>query len=222
MALSSFRATALVLLAALTAAPVLADDDPVVSNLELMTRLTSEAARELIASVPDNINMGNVILVSDGTGEEYAFVENVIAKVLTSDGHRVYEAGTRPATSPGDSLRDPTLQFEYQAVNFDLIYTKIYRPFLIGGKKVKRSGDVRLLVKLIDPADRSVVWIGEATKSANDKFSYSRLAEVEASTYAFTKPEQTSSSWGKIVEPVVVSGIIIGLIYLFFSNQDSN
>jgi hypothetical protein len=72
---------------------------------------------------------------------------------------------------------------------------------------------------LVDPTDQSVVWIGEAERSHKDKFSYGDLEEIEAGSFMFTKPEQKSTSWGKVVEPVVVSGIIIGLIYLFFSNQ---
>ena len=45
---------------------------------------------------------------------------------------------------------------------------------------------------------------------------------VEAGLYSFTKPERETKKWGRIVEPVVVSGIIVGLIYLFFSNQSGD
>jgi len=204
------------------AGPATADDEPVVSNLELMGRLTGQVAQELIESVPVTAGMGDVILVPNELTDQYEFTDNVIARVLTGAGHKVYqsEPGTQPAPLP-DSV-ETRLQFEYQAIHFELSYPKIYRPFLIGGKKVKRRAEVRLLAKLVDPKDQSVVWIGEATRSFEDKFSYGELSEVEVGSFAFTKPDRSSSSLGKVVEPVVVSGIIIGLIYLFFSNQSNN
>jgi len=80
-------------------------------------------------------------------------------------------------------------------------------------------GDFRLLAKLVEPANGHVVWMAEASKSYDDQFSHDDIDEVEAGLYAFTKPPRESRNWGRIVEPVVVSGIIVGLIYLFFSNQ---
>jgi len=199
------------------AAPVVADDAPVLSNLELMTRLTSDVTTALMDSVPANIDVGSVILVPKEVGEQYTFTDNVIARVLTASGRKVFQGGV--TTTPSDSVRS-TFRLEYQVIHFELSYPKIYRPFLIGGKKVKRSADVRLLFKLLDSDDQSVVWIGEATRSHDDKFSYSDLPEVEAGSFAFTTPEQSPRRWGKVLEPVVVSGIIIGLIYLFFANQE--
>jgi hypothetical protein len=208
----------LLVLAVVPVAPATAEHDEVVSNLELMTQLTGEAAKELIAGVPANATMGDVLLVPHEASDQYEFMDIVIARVLTAAGHKVYEAAGSPGKPPGGAS-ETALRFEYQALHFELSYPKIYRPFLIGGKRVKRSAEVRLLAKLVDPTDQSVVWIGEAARSHDDQFSYGRLTEVEAGTFEFTKPVRSSTSWGKVVEPVVVSGIIVGLIYLFFSNQ---
>ncbi len=65
-------------------------------------------------------------------------------------------------------------------------------------------------------------WVGEAESSYEDSFPFGRISEVEDGAFAFTKPPRDGTNWGKIVEPVVVSGIIVGLIYLFFSNQTDN
>lgn len=206
-----------VVLATLLAVPATAEDEEVVSNLELMTRLTSEVAEELIAGVPASANMGSVFLVPYQTSDQYEFTDNVIARVLTSAGHKVYQSVASGGQPEGASAT--VLRLEYQAIHFDLSYPKIYRPFLVGGKKVKRKAEVRLLLKLVDPTDHSVVWIGEAKRSHDDKFPYGRLADVEVGSFEFTQPTRSSSGWGKVIEPVVVSGIIVGLIYLFFSNQ---
>ena len=114
------------------------------------------------------------------------------------------------------------MELQYQARDFTLSYPKVYRSFLIGGRKVKRTARVNLLAKLIDTRDRSVVWVGEASDTYEDQFAHKHLAQVEAGLFEFTSPPKSQADLGKIVEPVVVSGIIVGLIYLFFSNQDNN
>ncbi len=194
------------------------EEAPVVSNLELMGKLVSEAAGELVGSVPADLQWGHVVLAPFARDEQYQFTDNVFARVLTAAGHRVYESASK-ASGDADG---GTLRLEYQALSFGLSYPKIYRPYLIGGKRVKRKAEVRVLAKLIDPADGSVLWIGETSRSHEDRFSYGELAEVEAGSFAFTKPPRSSAKWGKIIEPVVVTGIIVGLIYLFFSNQDNS
>jgi len=210
----------LFVLAVVPAAPAAAEDEKVVSNLELMTRLTGEVAEELIAGIPASANMGDVLLVPHEAADHYEFMDNVITRVLTAAGHKVYAVGAAGShAKPPGGTSETVLRLEYQALHFDLAYPKIYRPFLIGGKKVKRSAKVLLLAKLVDTTDQSVLWIGEAARSYDDQFSYGRLGDVEVGTFEFTKPARSSASWGKVVEPVVVSGIIIGLIYLFFSNQ---
>ena len=35
-------------------------------------------------------------------------------------------------------------------------------------------------------------------------------------------PVRDEVKWGRFIEPVIVTGIVVGLVYLFFSNQDSN
>ena len=211
----------LVVFGIMLAVPATAEDEAVINNLERMRRLTAEVAEELVASVPDHVNMGHVILAPYEASEQYKFTDHVFTGVLTDGGHRVFEsAPSLSMTSRSDSTSATTLRLEYQALHFGLIYPKIYRPFLIGGRKVKRQAGVRLLAKLIDPRDESVVWLGEASRSHEDQFPYGQLAVVEVGTFAFTKPSRSSTGWGKVIEPVVVSGIIIGLIYLFFSNQN--
>ncbi len=38
----------------------------------------------------------------------------------------------------------------------------------------------------------------------------------------FTAPELEPGGWDKILEPVVVAGIVGGLIYLFYTSKTSN
>lgn len=191
-------------------------DEPVVSNMELMSRLTGEAVEKLLAQVPKSVDARDVVLVPYALDERYEFIDNVFTRILTSKGYRVY-AG--PGSNNNSQSTREGFVLEYQAMDFSLVYPKIYRAYLIGGRRVQRTADVKLMAKVLDAHDDSVVWIGEAGRSHKDQFGYGELATVEAGVFAFTKPPRQTTNWGKIAEPVVVSGIIVGLIYLFFSNQ---
>ena len=201
-------------------------EETVKSNLDVMSSLTAEVADELVSGFPTEATPGELKLSPVGTDERYGFIWNILAKSLTSKGYRVHVAvSPTPSDSTGltlppvDSGGYRGLNLEYQVIDFTLRYPEIYRSHLIGGKKVKRSAAVRVLARLVNPADGLIVWTGEATRSYDDAFSYGSVEEVEAGLYAFTKPPRESRKWGRVIEPVVVSGIIVGLIYLFFSNQ---
>jgi hypothetical protein len=93
---------------------------------------------------------------------------------------------------------------------------------LIGGKRVDRRASVRIMTTISDPVDGRVVWVGEAARDQSDEIDYADAARVEQGTYQFNHPVAPSGGWGRIAEPVFVTGIIVGLIYLFFSNQSDN
>lgn len=194
------------------------------TNVEVMKELTTGVAEELISGFPPGVSR-ELKLDPVGRTEVYDFIGDVLAGKLTAEGFRAYAPR---AWSPADTLQPSgeeryggaaALNLEYKVIDFSLRYPTIYRAHLIGGKKVKRAADVNILARLIDPANGLVVWTGEASRTFEDTFSYGAIEEAESGMYDFTKPPRDSRQWGKIVEPVVVSGIIVGLIYLFFSNQ---
>lgn len=201
------------------AKPALAGD-PAISNIDLMKKLTGDTVDEILAQVPRGFESHDVVLVPYAVDEQYEFIDNVFTRILTSRGFRVYDGAGAKANDKARAAGG--FRLEYQAMDFNLAYPKIYRSYLIGGRRVKRTADVRLVARVVDPGDDSVVWVGEAGRSHKDQFSYGELPAVEAGVFAFTKPPRKTTNWAKIAEPVVVSGIIVGLIYLFFSNQTNN
>ena len=206
--------------------PAYADaEEPVKTNLEVVKGLTTDVIQEMMATVPEHVEADEVWVASLGNDERYNYVFNVLTGMLTARGVKVHDrlgqAGVVDSTGAvvKNKARGDELWLEFEILDFDLEYTKIYRKFLIGGKKVKRRADVTLLAKLVDSSDGLVLWQGEASKTYSDQFPYSRIDEVEAGLHEFSKPPREGRSWGKVIEPIAVSAIIVGLIYLFFSNQ---
>ena len=188
------------------------------SNIDLMQNLTAEVVKELHGKFAPSLSGRAVQLKPAATTEDYTFVSNVFREELTTLGVKVIDS----AAALDVNAPDAPLILQYQNVVFNLKYVDSHRSFVIGGKRVERSAAVRIMTTLTDPADGRVVWVGEAARDNNDEIDYGHAAEIEQGTYTFNKPVVPSAGWGKYVEPVFVTGIIVGLIYLFFSNQSDN
>jgi hypothetical protein len=204
-------------------------DTGVKSNLEVMRTLSSGVCDELVSGMPAGLPTRDIRLAPAGKDDRYQLIGDVLVQTLGEKGYRAYlpvvpaasDSTARPDSS-SVGLGSAGLVLEFDAIEFDLRYPKIYRSFLIGGKTVKRTATVSVMAKLVEPGTGFVVWTAEASRSLDDQFAHSDIDDVEASLYSFTKPPRQSRNWGKIIEPVVVGGIIVGLIYLFFSNQGSS
>jgi hypothetical protein len=197
-----------------TASQVRADEPPP-TNLDLMTRLGSEVAEEIIGKIQGDVRGVRLQIVPNGNGEEYQLLEDIFAEML--EGKGIEAVQVRIGQAPGDSL----FAFDYKVPVFRLSYPKVFRAHLIGGKKVKRDANLRVKAKLLS-GQGDVLWIGESSAEYSDQFSHGDLDRVQEGAYAFVKPEMPGSGWGNVVEPVFVSAIIVGMIYLFFSNQSDS
>jgi hypothetical protein len=205
--------------------------EAVASNLDLMTQLTGQVVDELYTKFQGSLDGSTFTLRPFASGEDYVFVENVFASRLTGKGATVLEppAGSAPAAG-GNPPLDPAAPASssagyvlgFQTIAFGITYADVYRSHLVGGKHVRRRADVRLMATLSDAASGRVIWVGEAARNHEDEFEHGDAARIEQGTYQFVRPAMPSSGWGRYAEPVFVTGIIVGLIYLFFSNQSDN
>jgi hypothetical protein len=212
--------------------------ESVASNLDLMTRLTADVATELYGKFGSSLGDRPVVVRPYGNSEDYVFVANVFTGELMRAGVRTLSdtGGAAPVKSGNaafDSLQAqngaaPTpppagaLLLKFQNTAFELSYPDAYRSHLVGGRKIRRSASVRVFATLTDADSGEVLWTGEAQRSQDDEFDKDDAARVENGTYAFVHPTVPSGGWGKYVEPVFVTGIVVGLIYLFFANQSDN
>jgi len=191
--------------------------EPVPSNLDLMTQLSTQAAEDIVEKIGQEIGGRRLQVVPSATSEEYQLLEDIFTRILREKGVRAVDPSAQGTTAEGDK----PYVLEYKIPVFRLTYPKVYRSHLIGGKKVKREANVRLSAKLLT-AGGEVAWIGDSSAENEDQFSHGDLGRVQEGTYQFVKPEMPGSGWGKLVEPVFVSAIIVGMIYLFFSNQSDS
>lgn len=194
-----------------TAGPVPAQE--AASNLDVMEGLTREVAGDIVTAF-DAARRGRPVRLSPAqTTEEYRFVESMFTSVLDERDVPVYTGAAKEET-PAD-----VLELRFETLEFGVEYPDVFRSYLIGGKNVRREAVVTIRGTLVDPASGAVLEVTESSRGESDEFSYGDLGTMERGTFEFLRPPMPSSGWTRVVEPVFVSGIIVGLIYLFFSNQ---
>jgi hypothetical protein len=97
-----------------------------------------------------------------------------------------------------------------------------YRNAWFGEKRVVRESRVRLFARLVDNNGHSILWADQTEKRDRDEIPAAALPVLEDTNPPdYLKVSLPPQRWNKVVEPVVVTGIIAGLIFLFFSNQST-
>lgn len=190
-----------------------------ITNYGILEKIAGEALDELAGNMP-SIARETVILVRKEGG-----IDKDIDKVFENElVRKMMEAGLRIASSTSNSAQAeiPEYVFSYQILSYSIKYPDIGRSYWVGTKEVERLAEVSVFVKLLDSDTGEIIWVGEAQKKYEDRIAYSLLERVEDPTHDFTVPVRDEIRWSRFVEPVIVTGIVVGLVYLFFSNQDSN
>lgn len=189
------------------------------TNFDIVEQVSSEVIEELLQNMPSLSRNDIVILHKEkGVGEVDFVFENSLHRKMEDVDIDIMAAtpSETDTTAEGADYR-----FSYQLIQLELAYTKIYRPYWFGAKQVTREAKATVFAKLIDLRSGDVVWVGDAKKTYKDTIAHSMLKVVEDEQYAFTQPPRKEVRWSKIVEPIVVTGIVVGLVYLFFSNQSN-
>jgi hypothetical protein len=189
------------------------------TNFEIFERISAETVREVISGIGTVRREDIVILNRTKTAGNVDFVlENAFVREMRDAGIRLaIEASKKDETIATSG----SYRISYQIVRLSLSYPKISRKWLLGSKRVARAARADVFVQFIDLATGDIVWVKEVHKEYNDTIDYSKLKLVEEAQYDFTRPSRSEFKMTKLLEPLVVGGIVVGLVYLFFSNQSS-
>jgi hypothetical protein len=189
------------------------------TNFEIIERLSAESVREIIAGI-GSVGKNDLVLLSKAksAGAVDFVLENSFVREMRSAGFRfaIESAKKDDPVNAGGKYR-----LSYQIVRLSVAYTDISRPWWLFSKRVERSAQADIFVQLVDVATGDVTWVGEIHRGYGDKIPYGKLKVVEDAQYDFTRPSRSEFKMSRILEPIVVGGIVVGLVYLFFSNQSS-
>ena len=197
----------------------LGTDERVLPNYEVLEKLSGEAMVELLSNMP-RFPEGSIVYLEKkkGIGEIDFVLENMMLVAFKDAGVKIARL-EEEGSEVGEGRH--SFRLSYQIIRMSLGYSKIYRRYWLGSKRVEREAQVDLFANLIETGSGEIIWVGDTQKRYEDEISYSMLEKVEDPEYAFTTPERKEIRISKLIEPLVVGGVVIGLVFLFFSNQSN-
>jgi len=196
-----------------------------VSNITMLGELVRELGREAFAKM--RLPEGTEVYIRQVESHDANWlVQSIFLEELTELGHTV-KTGSMPGGAmaggdavPGGGSAHGRYEIAYRIVSCDVTYPRAWREWLVGSRRVERRSASDIHFQLLD-GDKSIVWAGSENRERRDIVPGSRVADLSTPGQAFTNPEIEAGGWDKVIEPVVVAGIVGGLIYLFYTSKSS-
>lgn len=185
------------------------------SNLSVMTDVIREVIEEAIDRM-DIPEAAEIKITQDNQSDANWLIYSVLLEELTDRGHIVVAQGS----SAGDS-EHPRYEIWYKVVTCATTYPRQWREWVVGARKVERETRCEMHFRLSDE-NSATVWAGGVERERREIMPGTRLQELGTSGQPFVSPEIQPAGWDKVLEPVVVAGIVGGLIYLFYTSRSTN
>ena len=198
----SFRFAALLLVATTAFAT------PYPTNMDLLVETVSSAVDAGLADMdmPAEAAASALLVVPQNKHDANWMVDHLLADKLLQRGFSVTLDST---AASGGGMR----------LSYRILDLGVNGHSGLRGGSVDRQGRVTLALQLRDEEDDIVHWQDEITRVRQDQIPKKHLDILQHDKFKFAKTELEEQTWGKFVEPVIVSTVLGGLIYLFFSNR---
>ena len=187
------------------AAPVFAD----ITNMDLVVSTVEQAVDQALGAMEAQAVQRDQLLLVTPQSKHAAtwLVDHLLAERLLARGFAVtLDSAAAPAAAARLSYRILDLGLTGHAHFW--------------GGQFQRESRVAMVLQLSGGAKGAPLdWQGEFSQRQTDQVPKSRLPILQDTAYDFAKVEVQRQSWGKFVEPVIVSAVLGGLIHLFFSNR---
>ena len=177
------------------------------TNLNMLETAVATA----LAPVSEEISAQNIdILTLEILGEHEGgwLIEQIATSTLADAGITV--STSREAEGFTLNLRPMEL---------GVIYAQTTRSWFLGGKQVPRLATCEIAATLLDP-EGNVVSTTREGSVIEDTVSPSDIVIVESSTERWANGELSEEESGNILEPLVVTGVVTALVYLFYSSRN--
>jgi hypothetical protein len=160
-----------------------------------------------------------------GAGQSEAAPDSIPATEEALAGSAAPAVGTTGATAEVEKPKAETVpvdaEMDLRVVGLGLRYTDTHRSgfWVFGGTKVERYALASLHAEIHEPENPVIRWSGNGEAKVIDEVEKDDLPILEGQRYPFTAPALPQQGGNRWVEPVIVSAIVIGLVFLFVSNK---
>ena len=189
------------------------------TNLQLAQMVADSAAVRALVRAP--LESGMHVVLAPARSHPLSFVlEHAMLKALAARG---VEVVVRHEPVSDDSLAllygkagDPVIEYTVGSMKTSYLRLVGYLP---GRVKIERQVLVQGSLAMRDPASARVLWSGDLGQNLVDRFPRGQVSLVEDERVAELKDAVPSRNVDKVFEPILVVGVVGGLIALFFANR---
>ena len=180
------------------------------TNIDLVVETVEQAVDQALADMafaearPEQ--GASVLVQAEAEHEANWLVDHVLAQRLLARGFAV--------TLDSSTAETGSARLSYRVL--DLGVTG--RSGLWGGR-VERRSRVTLALRLSSADDEILQWQNEQTVVTADRVPKREMDLLQTTDFEFARTDLDEQTWGRFVEPVLVSTVLGGLVYLFFSNR---
>lgn len=183
---------------------------PVPTNMDLMVETTKAVVDDVLAEFSDGKSglraEAPVLIEAQSKHDANWLVEHLLIEALLERGFEV-----RVDTASAGQLG---VRLTYRIIDLGISGWS----GLMGGS-VSRECRVTINIRVNGLADGTLRVQHEISKRLRDRIPKNRLEVLQNSNYDFADTELEEQSWGKFIEPAIVTTLLGSLIYLFFSNR---
>ncbi len=187
------------------------------TNLELAEQVVTEAC----AAIPDSLlDSGFSSIRLEITGEHPGnwLVEQCVKTELDRSGLTVLTAES-PRDAGEPDLEQGTARLLVRPMELSVLLGSTSRSWFVGPRRVERIASCELYSELVDPSG-SVITSLRSSSSRSDRVSVSDLSELKGSSgEVWLTGGEPQAGTGGLLEPLVVTGVVASLIYLFYSSR---
>ena len=125
--------------------------------------------------------------------------------------------GEARAETPAPSA-DRVVRLGLRVESRSVIFVKRLGKFPFGTKGYERLVSLQAQARLVDAASGNVLWAKTSARRASDVLSARDLDAAASGTGMFRPAVPRGTAFG-FLEPLIVTGVVAGLVILFYSNR---
>ncbi len=179
---------------------------PSPTNMDLLVETLEAAVDEAFTDMPVPEGESSVLIIGQKKHDAGWLLEHILAARLLNRGFAV---NLDTATAAPGSARLSYLIHDLGVSG---------RSGLLS-RKIQRQSRASLALQLSQGEDQILLWRQEVATVRSDRVSKNRMDLLQNDKHKFAQTGLEEQTWSKFVEPVMISSVLGGLIYLFFSNR---
>ena len=201
-----FRSALVFFFCLTTAAAAVPAPAPGPTNMDLLVETLEAAVDEVLVDMPVPEGESPVLIVGQKKHDAGWLVEHILAARLLDRGFAV-------------NLDTATAALGSARLSYLILDLGVSGRSGLLSRKIQRQAQASLTLQLSQGEDQVLLWRQEVTTVRGDRVSKSRMDLLQNDKHEFAQTDLEEQTWSKFVEPVMITTVLGGLIYLFFSNR---